>query len=655
MTRHIVLGNGSLLVNIDKWLQVRDIYFPHVGQENHILGHAHKRGVFAEGQLSWLNEEGWERTLSYLPDTLVSDCTANNHQLKLGLKIHDCVDCDKNVFLRKIEVKNTSSKQREIQAYFHHDFHLYGDGIGDTAGFDPSRRAIFHYKRSRYFLINALHSHSIKSPQKYGDLFEYSIGTADYDTLTDAKDGKLEMRPIAQGSVDSIMSVKVHLGAHETKTFYYWLCCGKSYMEVHKLNDEMMRINPEQFFLDTKSCWEGFLNTSPRDFLDLDKEIVDLYKRSLLVMRTQIDNNGAIVAANDSDNTQYNKDTYSYVWPRDGALVAIALQKAGYTELTRNFYHFCKDTLSEYGCFLHKYNPDKSLGSSWHPWIHDGIPSLPIQEDETALVIYALWHFYETTKDRKFVEELYIPLIKKAADFMVEFIDERTGLPGECYDLWEERYGIFTFTCSAVVRGLRSAASLAELFDDADAQKYQKAAQDIHEKMHHFLYDKEEKRFLKRAYYEKGELKKDETIDSTLLFISLFDCCEPDELEVAKTIETVRKKLWVGTDIGGIARYEGDQYHRPMHAKKEWPGNPWFICTIWLGKYYVHCAKRAQDLEKAKEVMRWVVLRALPTGIIPEQIHPATGEPLSVSPLTWSHAEFVELVVDYLGKREELR
>ena len=39
---------------------------------------------------------------------------------------------------------------------------------------------------------------------------------------------------------------------------------------------------------------------------------------------------------------------------------------------------------------MHKYRPDKSLGSSWHPWVRNGKPELPIQEDETALVIYAL-------------------------------------------------------------------------------------------------------------------------------------------------------------------------------------------------------------------------------------------------------------------------
>jgi oligosaccharide amylase len=654
MTRHIVLGNGSLLVNIDKWLQVRDIYYPHVGQENHLLGHAHKLGVFADGRLSWVNEDSWHLSLGYLPNTLVSDCTAKNSSMHVELRIHDCVECVKNIMLRKVEVKNTALHNREVLVFSHHDFHLYGDGIGDTAGFDPMRRAVFHYKRNRYFLINALHEHSIMKQQEFGDLYEYSIGTADHDTIGDAKDGRLEQRPIAQGSVDSIISVKLHLAPGERKTFYYWICCGKNYMDVHKLNDELMHLNPEQFFRDTKACWEGFLNTHKLNGDGLKESIVELYKRSLLVMRTQIDNNGAIVAANDSDNTEYNKDTYSYVWPRDGALVAIALQKAGYVELTREFYMFCRDVLSEHGCFLHKYNPDKSLGSSWHPWVHDNLPSLPIQEDETALVIHALWHFYETTQDRQFVEQLYIPLIKKAAEFMVSFRDERTGLPGECYDLWEERFGIFTFTCSAVFRGLRSAAKFAALFNDPDAKKYEKAAEEIHEAMHEFLYDKKAKRFLRRVYYEHGQLKKDDTIDSTLLFIALFNCCDVDEKEVEATVEFVKQKLWVPSEVGGIARYEGDHYHRPKHGVRSIPGNPWFICTIWLGKYYVNAAKTLEELEKAVEIMEWVLKRALPTGILPEQLHPVTGEPLSVSPLTWSHAEFVELVLDYLAKRSAL-
>ena len=35
MPRNIPVGNGSLLVNFDRTYQLRDLYWPHVGQENH--------------------------------------------------------------------------------------------------------------------------------------------------------------------------------------------------------------------------------------------------------------------------------------------------------------------------------------------------------------------------------------------------------------------------------------------------------------------------------------------------------------------------------------------------------------------------------------------------------------------------------------------
>jgi len=41
--------------------------------------------------------------------------------------------------------------------------------------------------------------------------------------------------------------------------------------------------------------------------------------------------------------------------------------------------------------------------------------------------------------------------------------------------------------------------------------------------------------------------------------------------------------------------------------------------------------------------------------VLAEQIHPETGAPLSVSPLTWSHSTFVECVMSYLAKTAELR
>jgi GH15 family glucan-1,4-alpha-glucosidase len=50
MPRNLPLGNGNLLVTFDNNYQIRDLYWPHVGQENHALGHPFRIGVWVNGQ-----------------------------------------------------------------------------------------------------------------------------------------------------------------------------------------------------------------------------------------------------------------------------------------------------------------------------------------------------------------------------------------------------------------------------------------------------------------------------------------------------------------------------------------------------------------------------------------------------------------------------
>jgi hypothetical protein len=49
-------------------------------------------------------------------------------------------------------------------------------------------------------------------------------------------------------------------------------------------------------------------------------------------------------------------------------------------------------------------------------------------------------------------------------------------------------------------------------------------------------------------------------------------------------------------------------------------------------------------------LVQWAADRALPSGTMAEQLHPYTGDPLSVSPLTWSHAEYVRTVREYINR-----
>jgi len=421
------------------------------------------------------------------------------------------------------------------------------------------------------------------------------------------------------------------------------------------LLDQLVRDKTAAALLErTASYWRLWVNSEDLDFGALPAEIVDCYKRSLLVLRTQIDNNGAIIAANDTDVLLFNRDTYSYVWPRHGALVAHALDPAAFFEISKRFYFFCRDVIREEGYFLHKYNPDGTLASSWHPWVKDGRPQLPIQEDETALVLWALWRHFEKYRNVEFIKPLFKPLITKAADFLDAYRDPASGLPQPSYDLWEERRGVLTFTTACVWAGLDAAARFALAFGEMErASRYRQAADEVKAGMDRHLYRPKLGRFARMLTPDgQGGFAVDATVDSSLYAIFAFGDYEPRDPRVAATLKAVKDKLWLGTEVGGLARYENDYYHR---VSKDVPGNPWFICTLWLAQYLVARARSEEELSEALPVIRWAAARALPSGVLAEQVDPFTDAPLSVSPLTWSHATVVLVVMEYLEKLEGLR
>ncbi|MDQ3253199.1 MAG: glycoside hydrolase family 15 protein, partial [Acidobacteriota bacterium] len=404
----------------------------------------------------------------------------------------------------------------------------------------------------------------------------------------------------------------------------------------------------------------AWVNKNEIDFGNLPPVIVDLFKRSLLIMRTQIDSGGAIIAANDSDVTARATDHYSYMWPRDGALVAHALDMAGYSNLTRSFFDLCGRIITAEGYFLQKYNPDGSLASGWHAWWDARTKErlTPIQEDETALVIWALWNHYNEFRDIEFIRPLYHSLITRAADFMARFRDPATGLPRPSWNLWEDRYGVHAFTCGTVVGGLRAAANFAELFGEAElADGYRHAVTEICDAMRAHLYRPELGRFARTILpREDGSFDVDPILDASLCGIFYFGAFAPDDDTVRATMRAVADGLRVRTHIGGIARYEGDGYMRVVDgARRDIPGNPWLICTLWLADYEIATAQTIDDLRSVTETLRRAAERALPSGAFAEQFHPLTGAPLSVSPLTWSHAALVTTVMHYLRKLESLQ
>jgi glucoamylase len=650
MPRDIPVGNGSLLVCFDNDYRIRDLYFPHVGQENHVAGRPWHFGIRVDGQFAWVGPD-WRKELRYEKDTLVSRVSLHHPDLGLLLHCRDAVDFHENLYLREIRVENLRSDQREVQLFFAQDFSISGNNVGDTAVFDPETGGVLHYKGARYFLANGA------LPGTEG-LSQFAVGLKDQQgregTYRDAEDGMLSGNTVAQGSVDSVIGLNMSVPGMSEAGAWYWLAAGDRLNDVRRLDALVRHKGVDGLILRTADYWHLWARKESLSLEGLPDGVADLYRRSLLVLHSQIDGSGGILAANDSDVIQYNRDTYSYVWPRDGALAANALDLAGYPESAGNFYRFIAGVINREGYLLHKYNPDGTPASSWHPWSDNGKPQLPIQEDETALVLWALWHHFVIYRDIAFIKPFYKPLIKNAADFLCRFRDPATGLPAPSYDLWEERHGIFSFTTGAVFGGLTAASLFCTVFGENErSERYRRSAAEIRDAASTHLWRPELGRFCRMLTHDgQGELVVDGTCDASLWGLFAFGMYAAADPRIETTFAALREKLWVATPVGGMARYEGDEFYR---TDRSLPGNPWFIATLWLADYLIARAASEADLVAAMKILDWVVGHALPSGVMAEQVHPFTDAPLSVSPLAWSHATFIATVQHLVRRLADFR
>ena len=679
MPRSLIFGNGEMLATFDKNLEMRDFYFPYVGMEDHTdYGSKHNVGIWVEGKgMKWFSDPSWEISPRYKKETMVGDSVLINKELGLEVRSEDQVHPVENILLRRFFIKSSDGETKNVRVFFNHNLYIYGDKQKDTAFYEPYTNTVIHYRQTRYFLIGGGTNKPTECATgtkggKYASalrrmedlrscgISSYSVGKSEFQgkegTWKDAEDGELQRNPIEQGSVDSTVAVYCTVAPKKETEVNMWLCAGKKLGTVLNLHETVLKETPERLHRNCSNYWESWVNKTNIDFGSLDEELINLYKRSLLLIRMHANNNGAIIAAADSDIMAFNRDTYTYMWPRDGALVSLALDHAGYTEVTRRFFHFCANVQTADGYLFHKYNPDQSLGSSWHPWYKDGEPQLPIQEDETALVLYALWQHFQKIQDFEFLQEMWETSAKNAAKFLSGFREESTGLPLMSYDPWEEHRGIFSYTTACTIAGLNAGAEIAKaLGHNKHADNFERSADEMRQAMLDHLFDEKENRFVKYIKREHGETtERDLTIDASICILWKLGVLGVDDPRMVSTMDQLRETLTVHTEVGGIARYTDDYYHSVVKPSREVPGNPWILTTLWLAQWDILNAKKKGDLESARKALEWTKKYASGTGILAEQLNPLTGEPLSVAPLTWSHATYVETVLMFLEKEKEL-
>ncbi len=645
--RPLVFGNGRFLVCEDNKGIIRDIYFPHVGIENH--GNSIRVGLYdlENDNHGWIDEwdirqrykstftskfstgkpkkdnsvftDGAKKVIGIKKEAIsnIGESTFENQKIGAKITVWDAAHPTRDLFYRVFDVKNISKSAKKFRLFSTHNYNILENKIGETAVID--RDVLIHYKQNRYFLHGSRPHYD-----------QFAVGTADWNGLEGTwkdmeGDGTLSRNLVSQGSVDSTIGWTLpRLWPDESTHVHYWIAIGRSYNNVRNTHLWVLDESTTSIYHNVFNFWHSWLERTSvlpeyKQTGKLPKKVLDMFYRSLLTVVSHMDVTGSVIASCDSDIKQFGADLYTYCWPRDAAWAAIALDRAKYHDLSIEVFDFFSKVITKRGYFLHKYTPRGDFGSTWHP-------TPMIQLDETGLPLYAAYHHWLESKNIWPVAKYFNSLIAPTANYLINSLNRLTILPCESFDLWEEQKGVQTYTACTVYAGLHGAAELANaLGNDAEFESWSQAAEMAKDAIPRYLYDKNLKRFRRSL--------DDSTLDASVFAVWYFGVLPADDERVVNTMNAIEEELT--RPSGGIARYMHDSYFGYM--------NSWIICTLWLAQWHIAVG----NLERAMELIEWCTDHAHPSGLMSEQVAD-DGSPLSVLPLAWSHSAYVLTVLEYL-------
>ncbi len=153
-----------------------------------------------------------------------------------------------------------------------------------------------------------------------------------------------------------------------------------------------------------------------------------LSKRALVTLVENYDPRSGALVASIARQSPYAED-----WPRDGAYFNTVLDRQlglhQWVEKRNHWYAQLQkrstdsdQPLVPAGNWAMNYYGNGKIG---------GV--IPWEVDETGYMVWAFWDHYQATGDQAYLEKIY-PALKRAADFLVEFKDPKTGLQKSAHE-----------------------------------------------------------------------------------------------------------------------------------------------------------------------------------------------------------------------------
>jgi len=319
---------------------------------------------------------------------------------------------------------------------------------------------------------------------------------------------------------------------------------------------------------------------------------MDLIKKSVRVIEKSQLKNGGILATP-------IKGAYPYIYPRDGSVMTVALNKIGETKRSEKFYYFLTkfSRLDNYKEIFHRYN------------IY-GLPAVTRknQNDNEGMVLWGIYDTYKANGKISFLEDTW-PLVEATVSLLKSY--SKSGLiktESSIHEFSKLERGYDIWVNSAGIRGLYDASKIAQVVGKKkEAKEWNDLADKLKKEMKKKLFDS------KLGIYMKTGRRKD-VPDISQIAPFYFEI-EGDEKILKKTLKYLREHLWY-EEIGGFRRFRKFEVVDDWHWYTGGSGS-WCALTAIMGRL----AKRAGEKKLYQECNGWLDgVAERSGGLLPEHI-----------------------------------
>ncbi|HUK84069.1 MAG TPA: glycoside hydrolase family 15 protein [Verrucomicrobiae bacterium] len=589
------------------------------------------------------------------------------------------------VYVKRYLITNLENSPKSVKFYFDANFNVKGDNVGDFMymDYDYTVPALGAGQTNHTMVVvdgnNTLATGGGCGPDGYGDLGDSSKEynpktTASYNksaTVTFGVCMKEVTNAVTGAGVAFDGSWRDHSSTDHQEG---WIGKSVSFVANETKEIDIMIVgswddNPGQsgvhdfwgrplvnwFYANdmagaqnaTEAYWTAWLARGVN--VDLPGSGYDkLFDRSKLVTALHIDaKTGSIIAG-------MHNGAYPFVWPRDGVYAAITLDRLGYTQESENFYRWLRDVAYR--------NPDDNPGGKsffFQKYTTDGhFAWTSPQIDETASVPWGAYYHYLTTKDGAFLTN-YWSLVRESAyaSYWSSTNDSRAHYDF-AYNLmngnnvWEDSFGLFIYSNSSVVRGLRDAANLADLMNSpSEASTWRGQAEIIRT---NGIIPRVNARVEPADISHLGMAVPYEVFTPTdSVMVAVNEWIHGNGAPAGGFNDNLEETG--GGNVGYWCRYN----HNVGGAiDNYWNGGPWHLSTAWYGEYNMRWQDYAGGkalVDVGKDMLDKIVARLGPVGLGAEQIAPDYAQKYpgfwhqAAWPNVWeSHSTFIDLMMMFL-------